>query len=282
MKSLVSLAICGLLSVNAIKAQNFEAYAGFASEAELVAASANARGARLLDNTREDGFNTYSWTKDIYRELSNDVKNSLLFMPQISNEDNVNLLSFLVNLAGNNMISTYKYEVSVVAEDPLIPIKEVLDTYRVPYIKGATGNTLSLNVKDVSNITVSFYIREKWYFDTKAQRGGVKIVAVCPVLNGTSKSGQSVKNPLFWVLLDDVAPFLDRAYGDVSSYKTKSGKPVDKISFYDFFVKRLYDGEIYQVGTKKLTDYNAQEKINYIESIEKELAETESIFLKYK
>lgn len=191
------------------------------------------------------------WSRYVYRVIGNSADvNSPLFHPTQSNRTQTNLFSLMFSLLDAKKIKAHRFDLQSADDSGAeeITLKDVLELYSIPY---SSGDDIP------ANEVMSYYVKERWYFDSKTGTGGTQIVAICPVLhrqeNLEVKDGPVLKNPLFWVSIDDLRPYLLRAKISLNSYGDL-GKARNS-SLYDYISCRNYKGEIYQVGNRNLYEY---------------------------
>ncbi len=89
---------------------------------------------------------------------------------------------------------------------------------------------------------LSYYIVEKWEFDTRSNRMQARVEALCPIMHTTDEwSGLSKPYPMFWVKLNDIRPYLAQQY-----IFTDDDNNLARYSLDDFFKLNMYTGEIYK------------------------------------
>lgn len=206
---------------------------------------------RVLSQSSINDLEATEWSRYVYRVIENSADvNSPLFHPAQSNGTQTNLFSLMFNLLDSKKIKAYRFDLqsSDKSEYEEITLKEVLDIYSISHASD----------EDIpSNEIMSYYVKERWYFDSKTGSGGTQIVAICPVMhrqeNLEVKDGPILKNPLFWISMDDLRPYLLRTKISLNSFGDL-GK-VRNSSLYDYISCRNYKGDIYQVGNRNLYQY---------------------------
>lgn len=273
MKYIISFVITGLFICSSIVAQ------------ESIERSPSHRETVLSNNAINDLEST-EWSRVVYRTISDSLDtNSPMFSRVQPNSGQINLFSLMFNLLKEDKIKAYRFDLAKSENLEEITLSQVLDLYTIPYT--ASGRRVSVSADNVpSNEVVSYYIKERWYFDSKTGSGGTKIEAICPVIhrqeNLDAKDSPVLKNPLFWISFDDLRPYLVRAkistnsFGDLSKARTSS--------LYDYIACRYYKGDIYQIGNRNLYEFYttpAELKVEQLR-LEKQLSEVLSRFKQLK
>ena len=194
------------------------------------------------------------WMKVIYRQLDLTVgKNPALYYPEEPNEDGQSLFFIIMRLLANNQISAYEYldGREMFTDDYKIKVDEMLDRFHVMFTeaKGSTEKNPKYEIEDADipgNEIQSYYIIERWEFDTRSNQMKTRVEALCPVLHRTDEfGGEAIKYPMFWVLLNDIRPYMANQY-----VFTDDDNNLSRYSLDDFFKLGMYTGEIYK--TKNL------------------------------
>ncbi len=192
------------------------------------------------------------WMKVIYREVDlMKGKNAALYYPEMPNEDGENLYFIIMRLLARNQISAYDYQDEIFNEDHKIDVGEMFDNYSIYYTeaKGSTDKNkiYEFEPADIrANQCLSYYIIEKWEFDTRSNQMKARVEALCPVLHQEDDwSGETGRYPMFWVKLNDIRPYLAQQY-----VFTDDDNNLPRYSIDDFFKLNMYTGEI--IKTKNL------------------------------
>ena len=99
-----------------------------------------------------------------------------------------------------------------------------------------------------TNEVLSYYIIEKWEFDSRTNKTKRIVEAICPVLHRSDDfGGDAVRYPMFWVKLADLRPYLAQQYIFIDDDNN-----LPKYTYDDFFTLSMYDGDIYK--TRNLTN----------------------------
>lgn len=194
------------------------------------------------------------WMKVIYRQLDLTVgKNPALYYPEEPNEDGQSLFFIIMRLLANNQITAYEYldGREMFTDDNKIKVDEMFDRFHIMFTeaKGSTEKNPKFELEDADipgNEILSYYIIERWEFDTRSNQMKTRVEALCPVLHRTDEfGGDAIKYPMFWVLLNDIRPYMANQY-----VFTDDDNNLSRYSLDDFFKLGMYTGEIYK--TKNL------------------------------
>mgnify|MGYP000862260813 CR=1 FL=1 len=205
---------------------------------------------------------TSSWARTIYRTVSkDDIENSLLFTPAVSDNEHVNLFSLLMKLLSEqNDVPIYEFQYKVDENNPLTPthLSAILNENDIPY---TIQNGRFISVPDTcrlaDNVT-AYNVKEVWTYDPRANRGYAKIEAICPILdmNETEDTGIGSKISMGWIPFDCLAPYLMRAKVTLPNELKKCDKEtVSELSMFEYIANRHYTGEIYQLDNSMLVDH---------------------------
>ncbi len=190
------------------------------------------------------------WMKVIYRKLDLTVdKNSALYYPEEPNEDGQSLFYIIMRLLADGKITAYEYLDGREMFTPEYQIKvgEMLDRFHImaSEAKGSTEKAPKYTIEDADipgNEILSYYIIERWEFDTRSNQMKTRVDALCPVLHRTDEwGGEAVPYPMFWVKLNDIRPYMAQQY-----IFTDDDNNLARHSLDDFFKLNMYTGEIYK------------------------------------
>ena len=192
------------------------------------------------------------WVKVIWREVPfSKGKNAALFYPEMPNEDGESLYFIIMRLITKNQISAYEYEAGIFDDKHKIDVGAELDRFGIYYTeaKGSTEKNRIYEFEDAdlySNLVQSYYIIEKWEFDTRSNQMKARVEAICPVqYREDDWSGETKRYPMFWVKLNDIRPYMARQY-----VFTDDDNNLARYSIDDFFKLNMYTGDI--IKTKNL------------------------------
>lgn len=203
---------------------------------------------------KKPGDADLQWMKVIYRQLDLTVgKNPALYYPEEPNEDGQSLFFIIMRLLANNQITAYEYldGREMFTDEYKIKVDEMLDRFHIMFTeaKGSTEKNPKFEIEDADipgNEILSYYIIERWEFDTRSNQMKTRVEALCPVLHRTDEfGGEPIKYPMFWVMLNDIRPYMANQY-----VFTDDDNNLSRYSLDDFFKLGMYTGEIYK--TKNL------------------------------
>ena len=199
------------------------------------------------------------WMKVIYREVHiNKGKNAALFYPELPNEDGESLYFIIMRLLCKNQIKAYEYTDEILNDDHLVDKDQLFYNYSIDVVeaKGSTEKNRIYEFEDAdirSNQVLSYYIIEKWEFDTRSNQMKARVEALCPVMHREDDwSGEVKRYPMFWVKLNDIRPYLAQQY-----VFTDDDNNLPRYSIDDFFKLNMYTGEI--IKTKNLRNLSLRQ-----------------------
>lgn len=199
------------------------------------------------------------WMKVIYREVNLlKDKNTALLYPEMPNEDGENLYFIIMRLLAKNQISAYDYQDEIFTDKHKINVGEMLDNYGIYYTeaKGSTEKNPIYEFEDAdirANQVLSYYIIEKWEFDTRSNQMKARVEYLCPVIHQEDDwSGETGRYPMFWVKLNDIRPYMARQY-----VFTDDDNNLARYSIDDFFKLNMYTGDI--IKTKNLRNLSLKQ-----------------------
>lgn len=196
------------------------------------------------------------WMRVIYRDLELDnPKNAALYYPEEIIDGQENLFRIIMRLLADNNISAYEYldGKEIFTDQYKLKVRDMLDRFHVLYsdAKGSTEKNprYTIEESDVpANEVLSYYILEKWEFDSRTNKTKRMVEAICPVLHRSDDfGGDAVRYPMFWVKLEDIRPYLAQQYIFIDDDNN-----LPKYTYDDFFTLSMYDGDIYK--TRNLTN----------------------------
>lgn len=191
------------------------------------------------------------WMKVIYRQLDlTKGKNPALYYPEEPNEDGQSLFFIIMRLLANNEIKAYEYldGREMFTDEFQIKVGEMLDRFHILYsnAKGSTEKNPKYSIEDADipgNEILSYYIIEKWEFDTRTNSMKARVEALCPVLHRQDEfGGEAIRYPMFWVKLNELRPYMAQQY-----VFTDDDNNLQRYNLDDFFKLNMYSGEIYKV-----------------------------------
>lgn len=249
MKYIISLLFAGLLA-STITAQNnpiLDEVPVVIASVEDMAKEISYREEALVENTVND-YSLSIWSRDIYRQVGANVYgNESLFLPAVSDNQNTNLFSFIVELIASGKVKAYGYTQFANLNDTVaLPNpKEALAELVIPCTDNGDG-TVSVKKSDIPTDRIEYYlVKEKWYFDTKTGKGDIRVEAIAPVL-----LEKGTYYPMCWLSFDALSPYLARVESLVKV--DHIAPPLTNVSIFDIVKNRYYRGCIYQVGFRQL------------------------------
>lgn len=194
------------------------------------------------------------WMRVIYRSLDLDKdKNAPLYFPEEPIEGQDNLFRIIMRLLASNTIPAYEYldGREVFTDQYRIKVRDVLDRFYIPYTdaKGSTEKNPKFDIdpSDVpTNEVLSYFIIERWEFDTRHNRLKPVVEAICPVLHRAGDFGDALKYPMFWIKFSDLRPYLA-----AQTIFVDDDNNLPTCTYDDFFTLTMYDGEIYKTRNLK-------------------------------
>ena len=195
------------------------------------------------------------WMRVIYRQLDlNKDKNAPLYYPDEPIDGQENLFRIIMRLLANNQVSAYEYldGREIFTDQYKIKVREMLDRFHLLYTdaKGSTERNprFTFEESDVpANEVLSYYVIERWEFDTRSNSLKPHIEAVCPVLHRSGDfGGEPIRYPMFWIKFNDIRPWLAQ-----QQIFTSDDNNLPSCNYDDFFNLTMYDGEIYKTRNLK-------------------------------
>ena len=186
-----------------------------------------------------------SWRRDIYRslDLTKDA-NASLYYPTTPTNGRENLFTYLFKLLLRGQVKAYDYKLDGnedFSEKNIVKAKELMDRYHIFYEQ--KDGKIRVTDSDLPSDEVKVYfIKESTYFDQHTATLRKKVTALCPVLKrGDDFGGADSQYPMFWVKMDDVAPYLGKLMLMGSNLNNAAMMSAD-----DFFTLNRYEGDIYK------------------------------------
>ena len=220
------------------------------------------------------------WKRDIYRTLDmTKEKNAALYYPVEPLGDRVNLFTLIIRLVADGKVPAYEYRSDgneLFTEDNKYKVTDMLDKFYIYYEE--KDGKLTIADSDIpSGEVLSYFIKESSFYDQRTATYTTRVTAICPVLHRSGDFGsETTKYPMFWLNYDEVSPYLGMTPLMTSSYNNVSNMSID-----DYFVRSLYDGDIYKTANlqnKLLAQYCPTDTAMKAEQqrIEKELVTFEN------
>lgn len=195
------------------------------------------------------------WMRVIYRSLDLDKdKNAALYFPEEPIAGQENLFRIIMRLLASNTIPAYEYldGREIFTDDYRIKVRDVLERFYIPFTEAKGSNEknprFEIDENDVpTNEVLSYYLVERWEFDTRNNRLRPTVEAICPVLHRTGDfGGEALKYPMFWVKFSDIRPYLA-----AQSIFVDDDNNLPSCTYDDFFTLTMYDGDIYKTRNLK-------------------------------
>ena len=196
-----------------------------------------------------------SWMRVIYRQLdlTND-KNAPLYFPEEPTADQESMFRIIMRLLANNQVAAYEYldGREVFTDQYRIKVKDMLERFHILYTeaKGSTEKNPKFTIEESdvpANEVLSYYLLERWVFDSRSNRMKTTVEAICPVLHRAGDfGGEPIKYPMFWIKFDVLRPYLTQQYIFVDDDNN-----LPKYTYDDFFQLAMYEGDIYKTRNLK-------------------------------
>lgn len=187
-----------------------------------------------------------AWRRDLYRtlDLTKDA-NAVLYYPTTPQDGRENLFTYLFKLLLRKQIKAYDYKLDGnedFSSKNEVTAKQLMDRYHIFY--ESKGDKVRVNDADLPSDEVkAYFIKESTYYDQHTASFRSQVTALCPVLKrGDSDfGGELAQYPMFWVKMQDVAPYLGKLMLMGSSLNNAATMSAD-----DFFAMKCYKGDIYK------------------------------------
>ena len=196
-----------------------------------------------------------AWMRVIYRQLDLDKdQNAPLYFPEEPVDGQLNLFRVIMQLLADNRVSAYEYldGREIFSDQYRINVRDMLDRFHIYYqpAKGSTDKNPRFTIEEAdvpANEVLSYYLIERWEYDTRSNRVRPTVEAICPVLHRSGDfGGEALKYPMFWVKFSDIRPWLAQQMIFLSDDNNLPTCSID-----DFFNLTMYDGEIYKTRNLK-------------------------------
>ncbi len=220
------------------------------------------------------------WKRDIYRTLDmTKEKNAALYYPVEPLGDRVNLFTLVIRLVADGKVPAYEYRSDgneLFTEENKYKVTDMLDKFYI-YYEEKDGRYVIADSDIPSGEVLSYFIKESSFYDQRTATYTTRVTAICPVLHRSGDFGsETTKYPMFWLNYDEVSPYLGMTPLMTSSYNNVSNMSID-----DYFVRSLYEGDIYKTANlqnKLLAQYCPNDTAMKAEQqrIEKELVTFEN------
>lgn len=195
------------------------------------------------------------WMRIIYRELDlNKDENAPLYFPEEPVDGNENLFRIIMRLLASNQLKAYEYldGREIFTEDYKVNVRDMLDRFHILYspAKGSTERNPKFDIQESdvpANEILSYYIIERYDYDTRRNKLMAKVQAICPVLHRSGDfGGEAVKYPMFWIRMGDIRPWLAQ-----QNIFTSDDNNLPSSTYDDYFTLNRYKGDIYKTRNLK-------------------------------
>ncbi|MDE5978997.1 MAG: gliding motility protein GldN, partial [Muribaculaceae bacterium] len=200
--------------------------------------------------TQETSDADKMWMRVIYRDLKLDnPKNTPLYYPEEVVDGQENLFRIIMRLVADNRIPVYEYldGKEIFTDQYKVKVSDMLDRFHVLYspAKGSSEKNPKFLIEEAdvpANEVLSYFVLEKWEFDSRTNKTRRIVEAICPVLHRSDDfGGEAVRYPMFWVNMDNLRPYLTQQYIFVDDDNN-----LPKYTYADYFSRNMYDGDIYK------------------------------------
>lgn len=190
------------------------------------------------------------WMRVLYRQIDLDnVKNAALYYPEEPIDGQENLFRIIMRLLADGQLKAYEYldGREIFTEKYESKVRDILDRFYIIYneAKGSTEKNPKFEIDEAdvpANEVLSYYIIEKWVYDTRNNRLRPTVEAICPVLHRQGDfGGEAVRYPMFWVKYEDLRPHLAQQMIFVDDDNN-----LPTCTYDDFFNLTMYQGDIYK------------------------------------
>ncbi len=278
LKSLIAIAALALYAQGAMAQPKSRIQAQ--AEADKKAETSLSERAKAQYTAQMPAPTDVVWKRDIYRTLDlTKEKNAALYYPVEPLGDRVNLFTLIIRLVADGKVPAYEYRSDgneLFTEDNKYKVTDMLDKFYIYYED--KGGKLTIADSDIpSGEVLSYFIKESSFYDQRTATYATRVTAICPVLHRSGDFGSDVtKYPMFWLNYDEVSPYFGMTPLMTSSYNNVSNMSID-----DYFVRSLYEGDIYKTANlqnKLLAQYCPNDTAMKAEQqrIEKELVTFEN------
>ena len=195
------------------------------------------------------------WMRVIYRSIDLDKdRNAPLYFPEEPVAGQENLFRIILRLLAQGKIPAYEYldGREIFTDQYKVKTGDILDRFHIPATaaKGSTEKNprYDIDENDVpTNEVLSYFVVERWEYDTRTNRLRPVVEAICPVLHRSGDfGGDALKYPMFWVRFSDLRPYLA-----AQTIFVDDDNNLPTATYDDFFTLNMYDGEIYKTRNLK-------------------------------
>ena len=195
------------------------------------------------------------WMRVIYRQLDLEKdRNAALYFPEEPIDGQENLFRIIMRLLANNQLKAYEYldGREIFTEKYESKVKDILDRFYIIYTpaKGSTEKNPKFVIDEAdvpANEVLSYYVIERWTYDTRNNRLKPVVEAICPVLHRAGDfGGEAVRYPMFWIKYSDLRPHLAQ-----QTIFVNDDNNLPSCTYDDFFNLTMYEGDIYKTRNLK-------------------------------
>lgn len=262
MKAFAKITIAALVFAAGVLPALAQNAAGNSSSSSVVRRGGSARDREKIETpgvtdrmqqryaTQETADADKQWMRVIYRDLKLDNnKNMPLYYPEEVVDGQENLFRIIMRLVAANQIPVYEYldGKEVFTDEYRVKVADMLSRFHVlnTPAKGSTEKNPKFTIEESdvpANEVLSYYIIEKWEFDSRSNKTHRTVEAICPVLHRSDDfGGEPVRYPMFWVRMDQLRPYLAQQYIFVDDNNN-----LPRYTYADYFSRNMYDGDIYK------------------------------------
>lgn len=190
------------------------------------------------------------WLRVIYRSIDLEKdNNAALYYPEEPVDGQENLFRIILRLVAAGQVPAYEYldGREIFTDQYRVNPKDMLARFYIPFTEGR-GSTernprLVVDQNDVpTNEVLSYFVIERWEFDTRNNRLRPVVEAICPVLHRAGDfGGEPLRYPMFWIRFDDLRPYLAS-----QTIFVDDNNNLPTCTYDDFFTLGLYKGDIYK------------------------------------
>lgn len=190
------------------------------------------------------------WMRVMYRQLDlMKDENAALYYPDEPIDGQENLFRIILGRMANNELGGYEYldGREMFTDNYKVNMRDVLDRFHILYTdaKGSTERNPRFVIEEAdvpASEVLSYYIIERWEFDSRQSRMKTHVEAICPVLHRSGDfGGDAVRYPMFWVRLSDIRPYMAQQHIFINDDNNLPTCTLD-----DYFALNLYEGDIYK------------------------------------
>jgi len=217
------------------------------------------------------------WLREMLLILDlNKGANAALRFPEQPMGERINLFTLIFRLMNDNRIAMYKYVIDqdpVFSESSKVSFEDILKSTQIPYTTEGTGENTRFIVAEIDipgQDVTKYMIKESWFFDQATGTFNSRVTAIAPIMVRTDyNDGTTLTTPICWIPYESLRPYLSRTLLMTSDYNNALTYSMD-----DYFMKKMYDGEIIktvnmrnqtlvqQVGSEPEALKHAQDSIN--------------------